>query len=54
MDDNTPLKFAEEYKQAVTKKTTADVFDYDTYGGGVEDFGYYTKRKNKIVETDRK
>jgi len=51
MDNNTPLKFSEESKKEVPQN---DVFDYDTYGGGVEDFGYYTKRKNKIVKTDRK
>ena len=38
MDNNTSLKFSEDSKKEVPQK---DVFDYDTYGGGVEYFGFY-------------
>lgn len=43
MDNNTPLKFEEKSKKEVPQN---DVFDYDTYGGGVEHFGYFYKGKD--------
>lgn len=61
MKKKMPPSFGQYYKMRINAgwgqpriKPVAEDFDYDTYGGGVEDFGYYRKEKNIDVSKKEK